>query len=204
MTGIVLLDESCEAIQKLPNDDAGALIKALISGDAENLPPMADLIFPVIKGQVERMQARSAKNTANGLKGGRPKKNQTETQLKAKQNPTESQTKAPIPNQTKTIPNQDETTPEREGIFKDEFVVEAWGEFVEMRKRLRKPMTGNAASRICAKLEKLSGGNSVIAEKILLQSVDNCWQDIFALREEKQTSRKNQFSGLQFEDFKTL
>jgi hypothetical protein len=43
--------------------------------------------------QYEDATKLSNKNSLNGSKGGRPKKNPTETQNKPKQNPTESQTK---------------------------------------------------------------------------------------------------------------
>lgn len=90
MNGILLLDESIEAISKLPDKDAGALIKAIIKGDGNKLPPKADLVFPMIMGQVERSRALSEKNTINGKKGGRPRKNPEETQIKPTQNPTQS------------------------------------------------------------------------------------------------------------------
>lgn len=90
MNGILLLDDSLEAICKLPDKDAGALIKAIIKGDGVKLPPKADLVFPMIMGQVERARAKSAVNTENGKKGGRPRKNPTETEMKPNGNRTES------------------------------------------------------------------------------------------------------------------
>lgn len=100
MNDMILLEESLRAISKLPDEDAGALIKALISGDSENLPPMADLVFPMIKGQVDRMTEYREKQRANGAKGGRPKKPE-ETQTKPKDNPNETQNepkeKPPVP-----------------------------------------------------------------------------------------------------------
>lgn len=86
--------------------------------------------------------------------------------------------------------NNKAAEPPREGIFLADYVLSAWKEFVSMRKRIRKPLTGNAESRIRKKLEKLSGGDSIKAEAILLQSVDNCWQDIFELREGRQDSTR--------------
>ena len=94
MNGIVLLEESTEVIEKLPDKDAGALIKAIIKGDGTGLPKMASIVFPIIMGQVERMRAISEKNRENGKKGGRPKKNPEETQTKPTENPNETQTKA--------------------------------------------------------------------------------------------------------------
>ena len=100
MSDMVLLEESLKAISKLPDEEAGALIKALISGDDENLPFMADLVYPMIKGQVDRMTEFREKQRANGAKGGRPK-NRPETQTKPNDNPNETQAepkeKPPVP-----------------------------------------------------------------------------------------------------------
>lgn len=100
MSDMVLLEESLKAISKLPDEEAGALIKALISGNDENLPFMADLVYPMIKGQVDRMMEFREKQRANGAKGGRPK-NPTETQTKPSDNPNETQAepkeKPPVP-----------------------------------------------------------------------------------------------------------
>ena len=93
MNGIVLLEESTEVIEKLPDKDAGALIKAIIKGNGEGLPKMAAIVFPIIMGQVERMRALSDKNRENGKKGGRPKQNPNETQIKPNENPNETQIK---------------------------------------------------------------------------------------------------------------
>ncbi len=90
----------------------------------------------------------------------------------------------------KKIPKKSAAEPLREGVFLADYVLSAWQEFVSMRKRIRKPLTGNAESRIRKKLEKLSGGDTVKAEAILLQSVDNCWQDIFDVREDHQRGTK--------------
>lgn len=103
MSNIVLLEESLTAIMKLPDEDAGALVKALISGKSDGLPLMADLVYPIIKGQIDRMNEFRDKQRANGMKGGRPKtqkepkENPDETQTKPRQNPDETQVKAPIP-----------------------------------------------------------------------------------------------------------
>lgn len=103
MNGIVLLEESIEVIEKLPDKDAGALIKAIIKGSGDGLPKMAALVYPIIMGQVDRMRALSDKNRENGKKGGRPRKNPTETQTKPTENPSETQIKTPYQNHTNTI-----------------------------------------------------------------------------------------------------
>ena len=58
-----------------------------------------------------------------------------------------------------------------------------WDEFVEMRKKLRKPLTSRAAQLIDSKLKKLQleGNNPT---QVLEQSIRNSWQDVFPLRKD--------------------
>lgn len=55
-------------------------------------------------------------------------------------------------------------------------------EFEQMRAKIKKPLTGNAKDRLLAKLAKLSADERVQAQ-ILEQSVDHCWQDVYALKD---------------------
>jgi hypothetical protein len=59
-----------------------------------------------------------------------------------------------------------------------------------MRKKLKSPMTERAIQLAMGNLEKLSGGDNDIAVQILEQSIMNSWKGLFALKEEKQNSRK--------------
>ena len=101
MTDIILLAESLGTILKLDDADAGALIKALIrhtdGEEPATLPEKAELVYPFIRGQADRMIALRDRNRANGKSGGRPKKNPEETQEKPKENPDKTEGKAPIP-----------------------------------------------------------------------------------------------------------
>lgn len=56
-------------------------------------------------------------------------------------------------------------------------------EFIKMRKLIKKPMTDFALQKMINKLNKLSNyGTTQIA--ILEQSITNCWQDIYKLKNE--------------------
>ncbi len=94
-TDIVLLEDSIKAIMKMPDADAGALIKALINESGEGLPPMADLVYPMIKGQVDRVADIREKRAAAGRVGGsRSKANDKQNVSKTEAN--EEQTLSPI------------------------------------------------------------------------------------------------------------
>ena len=52
-----------------------------------------------------------------------------------------------------------------------------------MRKYIKKPIsTQQAITRKLNKIEKLSGGDDDLAIKIINQSTDNCWLDIYTLK----------------------
>lgn len=75
----------------------------------------------------------------------------------------------------------------------DELLDEAFNEYVTMRKRIKKPIcTGKALHRAMNTLDKLSGGDNDLAVKILNQSVDHCWQGLFALKEDDSNKKGNQ------------
>lgn len=72
----------------------------------------------------------------------------------------------------------------------DELLDGAFKEFLVMRNKIKKPIaTKQALTRMMNKIEKLSGGDNDLAIKILNQSTDYCWQDVYELKEDKQNFR---------------
>lgn len=75
----------------------------------------------------------------------------------------------------------------------DELLDSAFKEFLVMRNKIKKPIaTKQALTRMMNKIQKLSGGDNDLAIKILNQSTDHCWQDVYELKEDnnKQSIRK--------------
>jgi hypothetical protein len=71
--------------------------------------------------------------------------------------------------------------------------VGVWLEFVEMRKKIRRPMTPKAAELIHRKLAKLkSEGNDPV--EVVEQSIRNSWQDVFAVKEERANAKPESFA----------
>jgi hypothetical protein len=75
----------------------------------------------------------------------------------------------------------------------DDLLNQAFTDYVEMRKKLKSPMTERAIQLAIGNLEKLSGGDNDIAVQILEQSVMNSWKGLFALKEDK---RSNNAGGI--------
>ena len=73
----------------------------------------------------------------------------------------------------------------------DELLNQAFGDYLEMRKQIKKPMTDRAIELAIKKLEELSAVpfsdsmDNDMAIRILHQSVMNGWQGLFPLKEQK-------------------
>lgn len=72
----------------------------------------------------------------------------------------------------------------------DEGLNNAFTEYVEMRKKIKAPMTDRAVSLAKSKLTELSGGDTNKAIAILNQSTMNSWKGLFPLKEPAKKSNK--------------
>lgn len=72
----------------------------------------------------------------------------------------------------------------------DERVKQSLYEFIKMRKLIKKPMTDRALTNLLSRLKRLSRGDNETADKILNQSIDKAWQDIYELKTDKQEAGK--------------
>lgn len=71
----------------------------------------------------------------------------------------------------------------------DELLDSAFKEFLVMRNKIKKPIaTKQALTRMMNRIEKLSGGDNDLAIKILNQSTDHCWQDVYELKDDKKNN----------------
>lgn len=87
--------------------------------------------------------------------------------------------------------------PHRGDYYPDELLNQAFLDYLEMRKKIKKPMTDRAVDLAMKKLKELStlpfseSMDNDTAIKILEQSIMNCWQGLFPLKEDKQKSVNN-------------
>lgn len=79
----------------------------------------------------------------------------------------------------------EETKPDKKKEKKEEKEIQsnpAWAAFVEMRKKIKKPMSDRAISMALSDLEKLAPGDLEKQAAILDQSTFHCWQGLFELK----------------------
>lgn len=68
----------------------------------------------------------------------------------------------------------------KEGSALPEWVpVEAWSGFVDMRKRIKKPLTDRAVTRMVNRLAELRAQGCDL-ETVLDEATTHCWQDVYA------------------------
>ena len=123
----------------------------------------------------------------NGNKGGRPKKNQKQTAGQPTENPSETHG-LPMANppltQTKPIRvdkrrEEEKTEDKAQAPMPEWLPMEAWTGFVEMRKRIRKPMTPRAQQLVLKTLEDMRAKGLSVAQA-LDNSTRNSWVDVYA------------------------
>ena len=78
-------------------------------------------------------------------------------------------------------------------VLPDWISQDSWDGFVEMRKKIKKPLTDRACTGIINKLDKLGKQN---ADAILDQSTENCWQTVYELKNQQQTQSGNYFDSI--------
>ena len=116
---VLMTDERTrKSFEAMSAEDAGHILKGLLQHaageevDTTDWSPLAEAVYPLIEGQVDRMTNLRDKNRENGMKGGRPK-----TEQKPNDNPNETQTepeakqiKAPVPEPI-PVPIQEKESP---------------------------------------------------------------------------------------------
>ena len=73
----------------------------------------------------------------------------------------------------------------------DELLNQAFVDYVEMRKKIKKPMATERAVQLAMNtLEKLSGGDNDKAIRIIEQSIERSWVGLFELKDDRSSNNK--------------
>ena len=96
----------------------------------------------------------------------------------------------PTNNQQVTTTNKSNNINKRNKgfVLPDWISQDSWDGFVEMRKKIKKPLTDRACTGIINKLDKFGKQN---ADAILDQSTENCWQTVYELKEQQPQQQEN-------------
>lgn len=97
------------------------------------------------------------------------------------------------------VENNKAASPPR--YYTDDLLNQAFLDFMEMRRKIKKPMTDRAVALAMNKLKELSclpfsdGMDNDLAIKILEQSTLNCWQGLFPLKD-RQAGKKSETGNI--------
>lgn len=214
---IKIYPDFINVVQELDNGARGRLLLAIMQyangEEPDELTGAERIAYIVLKGQIDRdadaYEANAKKQSENGRKGGRPKKDEEKEKPKKPTGFFENPKNPPVFSETHSKPKKPEKEKEEEkdkdkDKDKDEdnsartrdanaFAALAAGdvelmsvlkEFERMRRSIKKPLTDGAKERLTAKLKAEFPPEQWKA--VLEQSIDKCWQDVYPLKEREQ------------------
>ena len=105
-------------------------------------------------------------------------------------------------NTNKNIKNDKNIKNNNKAIFfpDNEELNQSFLDYIEMRKKIKKPMSDRAITLALNKLEVLSGGNAEKAIRILNQSIFGSWQGLYELKNESVTQKTPQYKTFSHTD----
>ena len=150
-------------------------------------------VFDVVDGiicsrRMIRDEELRQKRAEGGKLGGNPMlKDKGKVNLEVKQNPT------PSSSSSSSSSKKEKATVV---ALPDGFPLEAWMAFVDMRKKIKKPMTDHAMKLMIGKLEKMKIAGQDI-QAVLEQSITKSWSDVYEVKlaNDQFNSPKHQFNS---------
>ena len=197
--------------KKIQADIYNAVLDYAFNGTEPNISPAAMSIFYLIKPQIDA----NNKKFEDGKKGGRPRKTKTtgsEDKEEIKTTGFENDAKNSVekkPNEECRMSNVNENENEKKEIGApkkksgagapvyfplDSGLDEAFKDFIDMRKQIKKPMTARAIEMLITKINGIGDNNRAI--ECLNESTLHCWQSIYP----EKTRGKTEKSGNPFMD----
>ncbi len=212
--GFIFYSSFADAINMLDDADRlaayDAVVRYAIYGEEpDKTIGVAYAIFLMAKPQVDA----NAKKREDGKKGGRPKvetsgyENKKPVVLKSEtsgyvNSKPKEKDKDKVKDKEKEIKER-EKSPEVVIATLDapaEIKVRLQG-FVDMRKKIKKPMTGNAVSLLWGRVQKLESTTEKQCA-LLDQSIRNGWQDVYPLKtEDNKRASPNRFNSMMQHDY---
>lgn len=209
----VLYTDYLEHIEELSDEQAGRLLLAIMYYQSgKELPEMdavTKMAFSFIRCQLDKDSQKyaeiSERRREAGKMGGRPTANgflEKQTKAKKANGFLGKQTKAKKPDNDNDNVNDNDNDndinkkisakADTKKVFEDESLNRAFGDYVEMRKAMKKPMTEKAKDLAVRKLKKLAAIpftdelDVSTAVKVLEQSIERSWIGLFPLKEEQE------------------
>ena len=180
-------EDTAKVLLELSPEDAGKIVQAIMVQRMEGVEPEFDAmtmaVYTLIKGQVDRAEEIRESRSTSGKKGGiGAKQNEAsvskdkQTLASAKQNEASVSTETKADTETKAVSK-------RVAAEKSDFE-KTVDDFLEMRRKIKKPATARAMNTIRNKLQGLAPDDEPMQIRILEQSIECCWQTVYPLKDD--------------------
>lgn len=190
-------------VAKLSDKQAGVLFKGILeyaaNGTVANFDDgMVDVVFEMVKQDLDYTAQRYAETCAKRAESGRlgGLANQANASKCKQMLESESKIKQSQAKSSKAKHNDNENDNENDvittkpplppyGGLNGKPLSQAFAKWLNYRKQIKKPYKSKMSLDECyARLEKLSGGDVNVADKIVSQSIAQGWQGLFELKED--------------------
>ena len=164
--------------KKIPADLYNALLEYAFTGEVIEMNNSVKSVFLLIKPQIDANNTRYE----NSKKGGRPKKEKTDTENSVSEKPNVNENVNVNDNVKKKKDKKESVPPVR--YSENDKLDKAIHDYIEHRKKVKSPMTDHAVELMLDKLDSWTD-NDDEKIKILEQSIFNGWKGIFPLSEQE-------------------
>ena len=169
----ILHKDSLSVLNKLSDEEAGKLFKAIFNYQSQNILPTNNLISIIFepflnqfKRDVENYKKTCEARKIAGSKGGKQKVANASKSKQKVANLADSDSKNKNDSESKNdLP-----------IFINKDLFDS---FVEMRSKIKKPLTDKAKELLIKKLTEFENKQAGFANKALENSIESCWQGVF-------------------------
>lgn len=159
-------------------------VNRLLSSEIIKVDENDKIIIEFLDEQLSEFMDISQKRSEAGVSGAKAKAKQKLSKSKANDN----------------ILREDKIREDKnnKGFFDSDKLNSAFNDFLEMRKKIKKPATKRAIELLIKKLNSFSADESIQLQ-IIEQSVMNSWQDLYELRVKPQSKLQNERFNINFE-----
>lgn len=206
--GFIFYRSFTEALRDIPAEQFKEVVLAVSDYATDGIVPEAldafcKAMFTLIKPQIDA----NIKRREAGRKGGEANAKQIEANVKQNE-ASEKQVEPKVKDKVKEKDKEKEKTKAKEKsavvavatLDVPDDVRQKMQGFVDMRKEIKKPMTGHAVDLMYKRLTELSS-DPVVQCKILDQSIRHSWQDVYPLKTEERSAPKNKFGNIIQHDY---
>ena len=184
----ILHKDSLSVLNKLTDEQAGKLFKSIFAYQVQNILPndeLVSIIFEPFLDQFKR-DAENYKKTCEarkiaGSKGGKQKVANASKSKQKVANLADNDSK-----------NKNESKNESKNDLPIFINKNLFDGFVEMRNKIKKPLTDTAKDLLIKKLTAFENKQAGFANKALENSIEGSWQGVFEPRPNNQTQQPKQ------------